>query len=213
MEHNVDPRPAMVELGRIIYARQLSDSAGGNVSVRAGGRIYITPRYMGSRYRWSITPDLISVLDAERHRVLEGPPDFSREGKAHLAIYRAFPEAGAVIHAHPQYIQAFACANRPLPAVAEYTQKYGTIPCIPPTKAHSQSLADAVVETLRPRQAELAEHGLAVLLPYHGIIVAGRDLDDAYDTLERMEVNARCTLWGAVLKNFETSEVSKTSEV
>ena len=189
----------MVELGRLIYARQLSDSAGGNLSVRVCGRIYITPRFMGSRYRWSIAPEMITVLDAVTYQVVEGPGDFSREGKAHLAIYRAFPEAGAVIHAHPQYVQVFACANRPLPAVAEYTQKYGTTPCIPPSKAHSQALADAVVEALRPRQAQLAEHGLAVLLPYHGIIVVGRDLDDAYDTLERMEVNARCTLWGALL--------------
>jgi len=199
MPDSLDPRRAMVELGRLIYARQLSDSAGGNMSVRSGGRIYITPRYMGSRHRWSIAPEMITVLDAASQRVVEGPGDISREARAHLAIYAAFPEAGAVIHAHPQYVQVFACANRPLPAVAEYTQKYGTIPCIPPSQAHSQALADAVVEALRPRQAELAEHGLAVLLPYHGIIVAGRDLDDAYDTLERMEVNARCALWGALL--------------
>jgi len=198
-----DPREAMVELARLIYARQLSDSAGGNVSVRSQGRIYITPRFMGSRYRWSITPDLISVLDAETHEVLEGPGDFSREAKAHLALYRAFPEAGSVIHAHPFYIQVFACANRPLPAVTEYTHKFGTIPCIPPVKAHTQALADSVVETLLPRRAEFASHGLAALLAYHGIIVMGHDLDEAYDVLERMEVNARCTLLGALLRSIE----------
>lgn len=191
-----DPRPAIVEIARLIYARNLSDSAGGNVSVQAGGRIYITPRYMGSKYRWSIRPDLISVLDAGSRQILEGPTVLSRESRAHLAIYQAFPEAGAVIHAHPMYTMVFAAANRPLPAMTEYTAKFGTIPCIPPTHAHSQELAEAVVETLRPLWPGFREHGLAVLLPQHGIIVAGHDLDDAYDTLERMEVNARCALLG-----------------
>lgn len=196
-----DPRPAMVELARLIYARNLSDSAGGNVSVQVGGRIYITPRYMGSRYRWSITPDLISVLDTASQQVIEGPTTLSRESRAHLAIYRAFPEAGAVIHAHPMYIQVFASANRPLPAMTEYTHKFGTIPCIPPTRAHSQDLADAVVEVLKGQWHGFAEHGLAVLLPYHGIICVGRDLDDAYDTLERMEVNARCAILGKMIRD------------
>ena len=49
-----DPRPAMVELAALIYDRQLSDSAGGNMSVRSGDRIYVTPRFMGARYRWRI---------------------------------------------------------------------------------------------------------------------------------------------------------------
>lgn len=199
----VDPRPAIVDLARLIYARQLSDSAGGNISVRAAGRIYVTPRYMGSRYRWSITPELISVLDAESQQWLEGPRELSRESKAHLALYRAFPDAGAVIHAHPLHVQVFACANRPLPAVAEYTQKFGTTPCVPPTKAHSRDLANVVVEALSARRAGFANHGLAVLLPYHGIIVMGHDLDEAYDVLERMEVNARCALLGALLRPTE----------
>jgi L-fuculose-phosphate aldolase len=201
-----DPRAAIVDIARLVYARQLSDSAGGNVSVRSEGRIYITPRYMGSRYRWSITPDLITVLDAETYQVLEGPGDISRESKAHLALYRAFPTAGAVIHAHPFHVQVFACANRPLPAVAEYTRKFGTIPCIPPVKAHTQDLADSVVATLQERHADFDDHGLAVLLPYHGIIVLGHDLDEAYDVLERMEVNARCAILGAVLRLAEGRE-------
>lgn len=198
-----DPRPAIVELARLIYARQLSDSAGGNVSVRRAGKIYVTPRYMGSRHRWSIRPEMISVLDAESHSLLEGPSELSRESKAHLAIYRAFREAGAVIHAHPFYVQVFACAGRPLPAATEYTEKFGTIPCVPPVKAHSQDLADAVVEALSARRDGFASHGLAVLLPRHGIIVVGHDLDEAYDVLERMEVNARCTLLGALIPAAE----------
>jgi len=193
----------MVDLCRTIYDRQLSDSAGGNVSVRLEGKIYVSPRFMGSKHRWQITPEMISVLDAETRQVIEGPQELSREVKAHLALYQAFPDAGSVIHAHPCYVQVFTSLNKPLPPMTEYTRKYGTIPCIPPAKAHSQELADDVVAVLAPKRNEFVGHGLAVLLPYHGIICLGHDMDEAYDTLERMEVNARCAIFGAFLRLAE----------
>lgn len=199
MPELLDPRQAMVDLARLIYDRQLSDSAGGNLSVRLGGKIYITPAFMGSRHRWSIDSEMILVLDGASHQVLEGTGRISREAKAHLALYRAFPEAGAVIHAHPFHVQVFACARRPLPPATEYTRKFGTIPCVPPAGAHSQDLADAVVEAMLAQKEGFATHGLAALLPHHGIIVMGHDLDDAYDVLERMEVNARVTLLSSLL--------------
>jgi len=195
--HN-DPRPHMITICRHLYARQLSDSAGGNLSVRAGGRIYLTPRYMGSKYRWDITPELISVLDLEGH-VLEGPEVLSRESRMHLALYQAMPRVGAVIHAHPRYIMAFACTGMPLEPATEYTRKFGTIGLIPETPAHSPELAQRVVEALLPQEEALAQHALAVMLPYHGIVVAGRDLDDAYDTLERLAVSARVHLYQRIL--------------
>ena len=33
----------------------------------------------------------------------------------------------------------------------------------------------------------------------HGIIVVGRDLDDAFDTLDRLETNAQAILLGKLL--------------
>jgi len=196
---NDDPRPHMIAICRHIYARQLSDSAGGNLSVRKGERIYLTPRYMGSKYRWEITSELISILDLEG-RVLEGPEVLSRESRMHLALYQAMPRVGAVIHAHPRYIMAFACAGRPLEPATEYTRKFGTIGLIPETPAHSPELAQRMVEALFPQEGELARHALAVMVPYHGIVVAGRDLDDAYDTLERLAVSARVHIYRCILE-------------
>jgi len=196
---NNDPRRHMIAICHHIYARQLSDSAGGNLSVRSDDRIYLTPRYTGSRYRWDIGPELISVLDVEG-RVLEGPQGLSRESRMHLALYRAMSGVAAVIHAHPRHIMAFACAELPLEPTAEYTRKFGTIGLIPETPAHSPELAQRVVEALLPQEEELAHHGLAVMLPYHGIVVASCDLDDAYDTLERLAVSARVYIHRGILE-------------
>jgi len=194
----VDPREHMVEIAALIYGRFLSNSAGGNISLRQGGRIYVSPRYMGSQYRYRITPAQISVLD-EAHHVLEGPQELSREIRMHLALYEHLPEVGSVIHAHPRFLMVFAAAGRTMKPLLEFTDKFGDVECIPESAAHTQELADQVVELAQRRRAQLKRVALGVLLPRHGVAIMGHDLDNAYDTLERLEDNARCALLSRLL--------------
>jgi len=189
----IDPREQIVAIAKVIYGRGLSDAAGGNISVRQDGRIYISPRFMGARYRYQISTEQISVLD-EAHNVLYGPTELSRESRLHLAAYENFPEVGSVIHAHPRWLMVFAAAGRTMKPVLEYTTKFGDVECVPESKAHSQELADELVKLVDRRREQLSRVAMGVLLPKHGIAVLGHDLDNAFDTLERLENNARCTL-------------------
>ena len=194
----IDPREQIVAIAKVIYGRGLSDAAGGNISVRQDGRIYISPRFMGARYRYQISTEQISVLD-EAHNVLYGPTELSRESRLHLAAYENFPEVGSVIHAHPRWLMVFAAAGRTMKPVLEYTTKFGDVECVPESKAHSQELADELVKLVDRRREQLSRVAMGVLLPKHGIAVLGHDLDNAFDTLERLENNARCTLLSRLL--------------
>ena len=193
-----DPRSQMVEIARLIYSRYLSDSAGGNISVRANGCIYMSPRFMGSTYRYQIRPEQISVLDADQH-VIEGPDVLSRESRMHLAVYREFAEVGSVIHAHPRWMMVYAAAGRTMKPILEYTAKFGDVECIPESPAHSQDLADAVIRMAARRREQLQKVAMGILLPRHGVAILGLDLDNAYDTLERLENNARVSLLSRLL--------------
>jgi len=95
-----DPRQQIIETCRVLFARNLSDTVGGNLSVRTGDLVYMTPRYLGSRFHWNIRPDQVLVVDPSR-RVVEGEGELSRESALHFGIYDAFPQAGAIVHAHP----------------------------------------------------------------------------------------------------------------
>ena len=180
-------------IARRMFERRLTDMAGGNISARAGDDLYITPRYAGSKQHWQL----------EETDILHGPiatddlfaqPRFSREGKAHLAVYREFPDVGAVIHAHPFHVLPFCVAGRAIEPVLEATQKFGVTPVVPFAPAHSADLARHVVDGLRGREASIRKQAAAVLLPKHGIIVAGLDLWAAIDALERIDWNAWCIL-------------------
>lgn len=196
MSTSYDPRPAMVEIAHLLYSRRLTNSAGGNLSCRVGDEIYITPRYLGSKQHWILQEDQILVFDREFNILQGDPAKVSRESRMHFACYEHFPQINGVIHAHPQYLTVFASAGESLPPVNQYTEKFGHLPVVANLPSHSQDLADAVVEAITPRTDVLAKNGLGLILSWHGVAVVGRDLDDAYDTLDRLEWSAQTYLLG-----------------
>ena len=187
-------------VGRLMFERRLTDIAGGNISAREGDRIYITPRYAGKLQHWQLDPQdiLCGEIDDE---AFEANPRFSREGKAHLAIYRSIPSAQAVIHAHSFHIQPFAVAGKPIEPVLEATQKLGTIELVPYAPTHSAELAVNIAGGLASQEEQIRTFAAAIMVPTHGIVVASKDLLTALDALERIDWNAWCILAGRMLAN------------
>ena len=190
-----DPREHLARIARLVFERRLTDASGGNLSLRQEDRVYMTPARAGSKQQWQISADEVVVLDLEG-TLVDGPDRRTREWQFHLAIYRNFERAGAVIHGQAGYLMAFVAAGKPMPPVLEHTQKFGIIGLAEFAPAHSGELAAKIVAALAPRAAELEKHAIATMVPQHGIIVVGRDLDDAFDTLDRLETNAQAVLIG-----------------
>jgi L-fuculose-phosphate aldolase len=183
----------IISAAQWLFERRLLDLAGGNLSVRSGPQMFITPRFSGSKQQWRLAPDDI-VCGEFATDDLFSHPRMSREAKVHVGIYRHFPAAGAVIHAHPFHILPFCAASRPIEPVLEQTQKFGVIKVVKGAPAHSADLAINVIEGLEGQEAVIQKQAAAVLLPHHGIVVVGRDLAAAVDALERIDVNAWCIL-------------------
>ena len=123
----------LVELGLVLFTW-------GNVSAidRKSGLVAIKPS--GVEYEGMRAEDIVVVnLDGV---VIEGGWKPSTDLPTHLALYKAFPEVGGVVHMHSAYATAFAQAGRGIPAYgtthADYF--YGEVPCTRP-------LTQAEVET------------------------------------------------------------------
>jgi L-fuculose-phosphate aldolase len=184
----------MVEIADLLYSRNLTNSAGGNLSCRVGDRIYITPRKLGSVHRWRLRPSMVLVFDRDLNPIEGDPALVSRESRMHFACYRELPEANGVIHAHARHLSVFAAAGEPLAPTNDYTEKFGLVEVVPPFPSHSPELAEAVVAKLIPRRETLAANGLGLILAWHGAVTVGRDLADAYDVLDRLESSAHTLL-------------------
>ena len=204
MADSSQPSPAeqkniLIGIARRLFDRKLLDMAGGNLSLRCGDQLIISPRYAGSKQHWQLSPqDLIEA--AINTDDLLAHPRCSRESKAHLAIYRTLPIVNGIIHAHPFHVMPFAALSKPIPPVLEGTEKFGTIPVAPFAPAHSAELASQAAEIISRQQDALRIQAAAVILPTHGILVAGQDIWAAADALERIDWNAWCLI---AMKNLE----------
>ena len=189
----VDPIQAMrlkvADIGRMLFERYLTDASGGNISARVGDKICITPRYAGSKLQWRLRPEQVLVIDMQGN-LLDGEGGLSRESSVHLKLLNEYPEGTAVIHAHPKNVLVFCAARQPIVPVLESSLKFGTVSVAQFAPAHSKHLAEHVAAEMRGKEAALRKQAICVIAPWHGIFALGKDLDAAFDAVERIDVNA-----------------------
>ncbi len=191
-------RIKIAETGRLVFQRHLTDAAGGNISVRVGDSVCITPRYSGSRRHWQLEPNQVLVSDLSGNK-LEGDGEVSRESKVHYRLYQEFPDASAVLHSHARNVMPFVAAGQPIEPVLEATLKFGIIPVTGYAPAHSENLADEIVSLMRGKEEAIRKYATAVIAPWHGLFVIGKDIDAAFDLTERIDTNAYCILMSRLL--------------
>jgi L-fuculose-phosphate aldolase len=194
-----ETRAKIADLGALMFARHLTDMAGGNISARVDDVICITPRYAGSKFRWQLRPEQVLVADLEGNQ-LEGEGEVSREARVHVRLLNEFPDGKAVVHGHAQNALVFCAAGQPIPPVLEDTLKFGEVKVCAYAPAHSPRLAENIVEVMRGQEARVRKQAAAVLAPWHGLFVLGKDLDAAIDAAERIDINARCILFARLLE-------------
>jgi L-fuculose-phosphate aldolase len=171
----------IVQLGLVAHAS-------GNVSrriVREGGDLFAVSASRVPYHRFSI--DDVLVVDVEIDPIVgNGVP--SSESLAHMAVYAARSDAGAVIHTHSPYASAFAVAGKPIPCVLDEQVIVlgGQVEVADYGASASQQLADNAVSALGDRAA--------VLLRHHGVLGVGRDLEEAVAVVELVERVARVRL-------------------
>ena len=177
-----EERQEVLETCRRIVDAGLVAGASGNVSRRVEGSegaplVAITPSRVPYR---RLTADDILVIDFQGDPV-EGEGVPSSETPAHLAVYQARPDVGAVIHTHSVYASALAVAGLEIPAILDeqVVSLGGPIPVAEYAMSASQELADRAC-------AALGE-GNAVLLRNHGVLGVGRDLEEAASVCELVE--------------------------
>ena len=179
----------LVEVARRLYDRNMNAALGGNVSIRLGGEIAITPAGINKGF---MTEDDVVVVDLEGAK-LRGNGKPSSEGKMHYEIYKLCPDVQAIIHAHPPFAVAFALAHHDLPddILPEATILLGHVPYLPYVTPSTLDLACEVAQGLAHRNA--------AFMANHGAITVGADLEEAYNRMELLEKTCMSVVYATVL--------------
>jgi L-fuculose-phosphate aldolase len=163
-----DERAALVDYCHRMEADDLTVGTSGNLSVRVGDHIAITPS--GVAYR-DLTPESICVIDLDG-AVVEADLDPSSEVPMHTAVYRA-TDAGAVVHTHPLYCTALSVTRDEVPPVHYMIALLGgPVRVAPYARFGSPELAQGSVTAMEGRTG--------ALLRNHGATTYGDTLDKAY---------------------------------
>lgn len=173
-------RADLVAAYRRVCELRLNELASGNLSVRAGDGLLISPT--GAMLE-TISPERIVHVSPDGG--FEGPYRPSTEWQMHAAIYRDHPDAQAIVHTHSDYCVALACHNLPLPGFHYLVGVFGgdDVPCIPYYTFGTAELGEAASAALRTRRA--------CLLGNHGMICKGRTLREAMELAQRLEILCR----------------------
>lgn len=176
-------RRAVVTYCRRMVADRLVVGTSGNISVRVGDLIAVTPS--GVRYD-ELTPQRVGV-----HRLdgtpVRAPLPATSEMAMHLAVYRAAgPDAGAVVHTHSPAATAVSTLVDELPPVHYNVALFGGPVRVARYATYgTPELAAAMTVALRGRTG--------CLLGNHGTITYGRTLASAYARAEQLEW--LCDVW------------------
>lgn len=169
----------VLAVARSAIAADLNRGEAGNVSVRCGDGFIVSPT--GLRYADCADDDMVFVT-------LDGTPRGKRtpssEWRIHRDIYRARPEAGAVLHAHAPFATSLACLEMGIPAFHYMVARFGGIDvrCARYATFGTQALSDAITEAMQDR--------CACLMAHHGLVVFGDDLHHAFDLAVELETLA-----------------------
>ncbi|MFE1288997.1 class II aldolase/adducin family protein [Streptomyces sp. NPDC058751] len=171
----------LVSTARRTVADGLVVGTSGNVSVRVGDTVLVTPT--GVPYD-RLTPDDITGVGLDGRQLL-GPLRPTSELPMHLAVYRA-TEARAVVHTHAPHATAVSLLVPELPLVHYMAAALGGPVRVAPYAAYgTPELAEHTLRALAGRTA--------CLLRNHGTIAHGASLDQAYDRTAQLEW--MCRVW------------------
>ncbi len=184
------PRDELVSTMQRIYRYRMTTTSGGNLSIRdPDGSIWITPSRVD---KGALTAsDIVRVWPDDRR---EGAHPPSSEYPFHREIYQRRPDIRAIVHAHPGALVAFSiCRLVPDTRVQSHVHEVcGRVALAPYACPGTQALGDRIAETF-------AAGADCVLLENHGVVIGGRDLQEAFQRFETLEFAAQTLIRAATL--------------
>jgi L-fuculose-phosphate aldolase len=163
--HLAAEREAVLAVARRMASSGLVINTSGNVSVRAGRWIAITP---GSMDYAAMSATDVCLIDIETGEAERGNRVPSSEAPLHLEIYRKTP-AGAVVHTHSHFATVLSTLEDHLPAIHyQIADLGGEVSVAPYATFGSPELAEVTARYLGDRNA--------VLMRNHGVTTTGPDV-------------------------------------
>ena len=173
------------------YQRGLTTITGGNISMRYGDLMLITP---SGKAKSSLCAEDIAEVRISDGENLTPDLRLSIESGMHRLVYVKNPDINAVVHTHPVFCCLFAASEEEIDTslIAESWYLLDKVRKVPYALMGTEELAERVSDYSVGRNAILMEN--------HGAITFGKTLIKAFDRLECLEQAAKLTYLSKAVK-------------
>ena len=194
---------AIIEVGKRMGQKNYTPGYSGNLSVRLGDNVLITTS--GSSNGFLTENDLV-LMDFNA-KPINSDKKPSSEKFLHIEFYKQRKDINAVIHTHPAALTAFASAGLDLtePVMPENVYYFGGIPLAKYGMPSSDNLVKNTSKFFKEYDA--------ILMANHGVIIGGKDLEDAYQKLEIAEEYAKSIIYAKILGGTKVLSKEDTDKV
>lgn len=201
-------RRSIIDHCRQMNATGLNQGTSGNISVRHGDRMLITPSAIPYD---EMEPEMIaSLLLDSSDGAWEGPRKPSVEWRFHLDILRSRPEVNSVVHTHSTFATILSIARRPIPACHYMIAAFGgkDVRVCNYARYGTRELSVNVLKALEGRNA--------CLMANHGMLATGSSLEKAMwaavelETIAKQYYHALLIGGPVILPDDEIVEVAKS---
>jgi len=182
-------RIKLVFVGRVIFESGLTDTHGGNISMKVDD--YILIKKSGKMLGY-LEPNDIVVTTLENNPELD--KEASIELKVHRAIYKKLPWVNGIVHAHSPYTVACSLLyDEVKPLDSEGKLILGTVPVLSAKEVVS---SDEVAEKL----PELLTKSPVAIVKSHGPFAVGKSIEEALRNLSALENSCKII---SIIKSME----------
>jgi L-fuculose-phosphate aldolase len=192
-----DERAAVADFITRLYEKGLTTSLGGNISLRIGEFVLITP---SGADKGRLSPDDIGIISMSGENFT---PEIklSIETEMHLSVLRNRTDISAVIHAHPTIATLFTAIDADIDTTLT-AEAFATLRF--PLKAPyalmgSKQLAYSISQAIM--------NSNVVLMENHGVLTVGKSLLEAFIRMEVLESTAKMN-W--ILRSYKDLNCAKT---
>lgn len=196
-----DKKNELIEYGRMAGDKNYTPGISGNLSARCEDMVVITSSGVANGY---LTENDFAVVDFDGNAIEGEKP--SSERMLHIEFYKKRPEMNYVMHVHSPYLTAFASAGIALDdkISPEIIYCFEKIPLAEYSIPGSKELVE--------KTSKYFENYDVVLMANHGVIIAGKDIKDAFYKLDLCENYAKTVICAKLLggaKILPEEEVEK----
>ena len=181
----------LIEVCNNLYDKQLVSGKSGNVSIRLGDYIAITPTLKSIN---GLDEEDIVLVDFNFNTLSNGKP--SSEVGMHLEIYKKRPDVNAIIHTHAPYTTGFAFSDKKIKRLEGFGQiKKPYIASIEYEKPGTEELALSASDGIKEEDV--------LILKNHGVICVGENLKECESLAVFIEESAKTQFVSLMLNSVK----------